>query len=309
MTKPNNEYDLLRILVGNPGDVDYARKPVIVQGMTGSFGSVHTRLMRSYGTNIAAGVTPGKGGQVFDGLPIYNSMNDAISAFNAEISIIFVPAQYFLDAAMEALENGIKLIVAIPEHVPIRDSIRVIDYAREREARIIGPNTPGIIVPNTIKIGIMPAEPFTAGKTIVFSRSGTLMYEVAFNLSRAGFGQKICLGIGGDPINGTSLIEALEMVKTSGDDGSIVVVGEIGGDAEEKFVSYLEANRIANRMVAYIAGRTAPKEKKMGHAGAIVYGKYGSAASKYESFDRLNIPVAKNPAEVPSLIKMLINQR
>jgi succinyl-CoA synthetase alpha subunit len=309
MTKPNNEYDLLRILVGNPGDVDYARKPVIVQGMTGSFGSVHTRLMRSYGTNIAAGVTPGKGGQVFDGLPIYNSMNDAISAFNAEISIIFVPAQYFLDAAMEALENGIKLIVAIPEHVPIRDSIRVIDYAREREARIIGPNTPGIIVPNTIKIGIMPAEPFTAGKTIVFSRSGTLMYEVAFNLSRAGFGQKICLGIGGDPINGTSLIEALEMVKTSGDDGSIVVVGEIGGDAEEKFVSYLEANRITNRMVAYIAGRTAPKEKKMGHAGAIVYGKYGSAASKYESFDRLNIPVAKNPAEVPSLIKMLINQR
>jgi succinyl-CoA synthetase alpha subunit len=309
MTKSNNEYDLLRILVGNPGDVDYARKPVIVQGMTGSFGSVHTRLMRSYGTNVVAGVTPGKGGQVFDGLPIYNSMNDAISAFKAEISIIFVPAQYFLDAAMEALENGIKLIVAIPEHVPIRDSIRVIDYAREREARIIGPNTPGIIVPNTIKIGIMPAEPFTAGKTIVFSRSGTLMYEVAFNLSRAGFGQKICLGIGGDPINGTSLIEALVMVKTSGDDGSIVVVGEIGGDAEEKFVSYLEANRITNRMVAYIAGRTAPKEKKMGHAGAIVYGKYGSAASKYESFDRLNIPVAKNPAEVPSLIKMLINQR
>jgi succinyl-CoA synthetase alpha subunit len=309
MTKSNNEYDLLRILVGNPGDVDYARKPVIVQGMTGSFGSVHTRLMRSYGTNVVAGVTPGKGGQVFDGLPIYNSMNDAISSFKAEISIIFVPAQYFLDAAMEALENGIKLIVAIPEHVPIRDSIRVIDYAREREARIIGPNTPGIIVPNTIKIGIMPAEPFTAGKTIVFSRSGTLMYEVAFNLSRAGFGQKICLGIGGDPINGTSLIEALEMVKTSGDDGSIVVVGEIGGDAEEKFVSYLEANRITNRMVAYIAGRTAPKEKKMGHAGAIVYGKYGSAASKYESFDRLNIPVAKNPAEVPSLIKMLINQR
>jgi succinyl-CoA synthetase alpha subunit len=309
MTKPNNKYDLLRILVGNPADVDYARKSVIVQGMTGSFGSVHTRLMRSYGTNIVAGVTPGKGGQVFDGLPIYNRMNDAISAFNAEISIIFVPAHYFLDAAMEALENGIKLIVAIPEHVPIRDSIRVIDYAKEREARIIGPNTPGIIVPNTIKIGIMPAEPFTAGKTIVFSRSGTLMYEVAFNLSRAGFGQKICLGIGGDPINGTSLIEALEMVKTSGDDGSIVVVGEIGGDAEEKFVNYLEANRITNRMVAYIAGRTAPKEKKMGHAGAIVYGKYGSAASKYESFDRLNIPVAKNPAEVPLLIKMLINQR
>jgi succinyl-CoA synthetase alpha subunit len=310
VTKPSNEYDLMRILVGNPGDVNYSKKPVIVQGMTGSFGSVHTRLMRAYGTNIVAGVTPGKGGQLFDGLPIYTSMSDAISTVNAaEISIIFVPAPYFLNAAMEALENGIKLIVAIPEHVPIKDSIRVIDYARERGARIIGPNTPGIIVPNTIKIGIMPAEPFTAGRTIVFSRSGTLMYEVAFNLSRSGFGQKICLGIGGDPINGTSLIEALEMVKTSGDDDFIVVVGEIGGDAEEKFVSYLEANKITNRMVAYIAGRTAPKEKKMGHAGAIVYGKYGSAASKYESFDRLNIPVAKNPAEVPLLIKMLIHQR
>jgi succinyl-CoA synthetase alpha subunit len=210
---------------------------------------------------------------------------------------------------MEALENGIKLIVAIPEHVPIRDSMRVIDYAREREARIIGPNTPGIIVPGMIKIGIMPADPFTAGKTIVFSRSGTLMYEVAFNLSRAGFGQKICLGIGGDPINGTSLIEAMEMVRTSNDNDPLVVVGEIGGDAEEKFVSYLEANRITNRMVAYIAGRSAPKEKKMGHAGAIVYGKYGSSESKYESFSRLNIPVAKNPAELPLLIGGQINQR
>jgi succinyl-CoA synthetase alpha subunit len=309
MINPNNNYDLMKILIGNAGDADYARKPVIVQGMTGSFGSVHTRLMRRYGTNVVAGVTPGKGGQVFEDLPVYNTMSDAISNTNAEISIIFVPAPYFLNAAMEALENGIKLIVAIPEHVPIRDSMRVIDYAREREARIIGPNTPGIIVPGMIKIGIMPADPFTAGKTIVFSRSGTLMYEVAFNLSRAGFGQKICLGIGGDPINGTSLIEAMEMVRTSNDNDPLVVVGEIGGDAEEKFVSYLEANRITNRMVAYIAGRSAPKEKKMGHAGAIVYGKYGSSESKYESFSRLNIPVAKTPAELPLLIGEQINQR
>lgn len=309
MINPNNNYDLMKILIGNAGDADYARKPVIVQGMTGSFGSVHTRLMRRYGTNVVAGVTPGKGGQVFEDLPVYNTMSDAISNTNAEISIIFVPAPYFLNAAMEALENGIKLIVAIPEHVPIRDSMRVIDYAREREARIIGPNTPGIIVPGMIKIGIMPADPFTAGKTIVFSRSGTLMYEVAFNLSRAGFGQKICLGIGGDPINGTSLIEAMEMVRTSNDNDPLVVVGEIGGDAEEKFVSYLEANRITNRMVAYIAGRSAPKEKKMGHAGAIVYGKYGSSESKYESFSRLNIPVAKTPAELPFLIGEQINQR
>lgn len=303
MNNRTYDYDLMNILVGKMGDSDYTRQPVIVQGMTGSFGSVHTRLMKDYGTNIVAGVTPGKGGQVFEGVPVYNNVTEAISNTDAKISVIFVPAAHFLSAAMESLENGIKLIVAIPEHVPIRDSIRVIEYAEERGARIIGPNTPGIIVPGTIKIGIMPADPFTPGRTIVFSRSGTLMYEVAFNLSRNGFGQKICLGIGGDPINGTSLIEAIEMVTTANSTDPIVIVGEIGGDAEEKFVSYLEANGIPNRMVAYIAGRSAPKEKRMGHAGAIVYGKYGSAESKSESFDRLGIPVAKTPSEVPLLLK------
>jgi succinyl-CoA synthetase alpha subunit len=303
MTKQTYDYDLMRVLVGNIGDSDYTRQPVIVQGITGSFGSVHTKLMREYGTNIVAGVTPGKGGKMFEGVPIYNNVSEAVSNTNAEISVVFVPAPHFLDAAMESLENGIKLIVAIPEHVPMRDSMRVIEYAKERGARIIGPNTPGIIIPGTIKIGIMPADPFTPGKTIVFSRSGTLMYEVAFNLSRNGFGQKICLGIGGDPINGTNLIEAIEMVRTAGSSDPIVIVGEIGGDAEEKFVSHLEAKGITGHMVAYIAGRSAPKEKKMGHAGAIVYGKYGSAESKFESFGRLGIPVAKTPAEIPILLK------
>jgi succinyl-CoA synthetase alpha subunit len=303
MTKQTYDYDLMQVLVGKIGESDYARQPVIVQGMTGSFGSVHTRLMREYGTNIVAGVTPGKGRQMHEGVPIYNNVSEAVSNTNAKISVVFVPAPHFLDAAMESLENGIKLIVAIPEHVPIRDSMRVIEYAKERGARIIGPNTPGIIVPGTIKIGIMPANPFTPGKTIVFSRSGTLMYEVAFNLSRNGFGQKICLGIGGDPINGTNLIEAIEMVRTADNNDPIVIVGEIGGDAEEKFVSHLEASGITGRMVAYIAGRSAPKEKRMGHAGAIVYGHYGSAESKFESFGRLNIPVAKTPAEIPLLLK------
>jgi succinyl-CoA synthetase alpha subunit len=307
MISQTYDYDLMKILVGNIGDPDYARQPVIVQGMTGSFGSVHTKLMREYGTNIVAGVTPGKGGQFFEEVPIFNSVSEAISNTNAKISIVFVPAPHFLNAAMESLENGIKLIVAIPEHVPIKDSMKVIGYAKERGAKIIGPNTPGIIVPGTIKLGIMPAVPFTPGKTIVFSRSGTLMYEVAFNLSRNGYGQKICLGIGGDPINGTSLIEAIEMVRISEDNDPIVIVGEIGGDAEEKFVSYLEANGISNRMVAYIAGRSAPKEKKMGHAGAIVYGKYGSAESKFESFARLGIPVAKTPAELPLLLRIKTN--
>lgn len=303
MTGQTYDYDLMKVLVGNIGDSDYTRQPVIVQGVTGSFGSVHTRLMRAYGTNIVAGVTPGKGGQTFDGVPIYNNVSEAVSNTNAIISVVFVPAAHFLSAAIESLESGIKLIVAIPEHVPIRDSMKVIQYAKERGARIVGPNTPGIIVPGAIKLGIMPADPYTPGKTIVFSRSGTLMYEVAFNLSKNGFGQKICLGIGGDPINGTSLIEAIQMVKIADSNDPIVIVGEIGGDAEEKFVSFLEDNGITSQMVAYIAGRSAPKEKKMGHAGAIVYGKYGSAESKFENFSRLGIPVAKTPAELPLLLK------
>jgi succinyl-CoA synthetase alpha subunit len=303
MTSQTYDYDLMKILVGNIGDSDYTRQPVIVQGVTGSFGSVHTRLMRAYGTNIVAGVTPGKGGQTFDGVPIYNNVSEAVSNTNAKISVVFVPAAHFLSAAMESLESGIKLIVAIPEHVPIRDSMKVIQYAKERGARIVGPNTPGIIVPGAIKLGIMPADPYTPGKTIVFSRSGTLMYEVAFNLSKNGFGQKICLGIGGDPINGTSLIEAIQMVKIADSNDPIVIVGEIGGDAEERFVSFLEDNGITSQMVAYIAGRSAPKEKKMGHAGAIVYGKYGSAESKFENFSRLGIPVARTPAELPLLLK------
>ena len=304
MTSQTYDYDLMKVLIGDIGDSDYARQPVIVQGVTGSFGSVHTRLMRAYGTNIVAGVTPGKGGQSFDGVPIFNNVSEAVSNSNAKISVVFVPAAHFLSAAMESLESGIKLIVAIPEHVPIRDSMKAIQYAKERGARIVGPNTPGIIVPGTIKLGIMPANPYTPGKTIVFSRSGTLMYEVAFNLSKNGFGQKICLGIGGDPINGTSLIEAIQMVKIADSNDPIVIVGEIGGDAEEKFASFVEDIGIANRIVAYIAGRSAPKEKKMGHAGAIVYGKYGSAESKFENFSRLGIPVARTPAELPLLLEV-----
>lgn len=303
MTNQMYDYDLMKLLIGNIGDSDYARQPVIVQGITGSFGSVHTRLMRAYGTNIVAGITPGKGGQTFDGVPIFNNVSEAVSNTEAKISVVFVPAAHFLSAAMESLESGIKLIVAIPEHVPIRDSMKAIQYAKERGARIVGPNTPGIIVPGTIKLGIMPANPYTPGKTIVFSRSGTLMYEVAFNLSKNGFGQKICLGIGGDPINGTSLIEAIQMVKIADSNDPIVIVGEIGGDAEEKFASFLEDIGMANRIVAYIAGRSAPKEKKMGHAGAIVYGKYGSAESKFENFSRLGIPVARTPAELPLLLE------
>lgn len=302
MNKMTNKFDIFDILVGKKSDKDYKKKPVIIQGITGSYGSTHTRLMKTYGTNIVAGVTPGKKGQDFEGTPVYNDVAEAVEASEAKISGIFVPAPFFLDAAKDALDNGIKLLVAIPEHVPIRDSIKVLEYAQMKGARMIGPNTPGVIVPEIMKVGIMPAQPFKAGNTIVFSRSGTLMYEVSYNLTRAGYGQRLCLGIGGDPINGTNLIEAFDMIKDRQDVESVVVVGEIGGDAEEQLANYLIKTKFSKPVVAYIAGRSAPKEKRMGHAGAIVYGNYGSAESKISNYAKADIPVAKRPPEISELL-------
>ena len=302
----SKKFDIFDILVGNSDDLDYGNKPVIIQGITGNFGSVHTRLMREYGTNIVAGVTPNKGGQSFEGIPVFDSVKDANKNFGAKISGIFVPAPFFLSAVKDAVNNGIKLLVAIPEHVPIRDAMEALEYAQTNGARIIGPNTPGVIVPSVSKIGIMPSQPFTKGSTAVFSRSGTLMYEVSYHLSREGIGQQIALGIGGDPINGTNLIEAFDLISERDEVESVVVVGEIGGDAEESLVDYIEKTGFSKPVVAYVAGRSAPKEKRMGHAGAIVYGNYGSAESKISSYAKVNIPVAKRPAEVPSLLSKLM---
>jgi succinyl-CoA synthetase alpha subunit len=299
MTK---DFDIFDILVGKENDKDYKKKSVIIQGITGSYGSTHTRLMKAYGTNIVAGVTPGKEGQNFEGIPVYNSVAKAVKISGAKISGVFVPANFFLDAAKEALDNGIKLLVAIPEHIPIKDSIRVLEYAQIRGAKIIGPNTPGVIVPEIMKVGIMPAQPFKAGNTVVLSRSGTLMYEVSYILTRAGYGQKLCLGIGGDPINGTNLIEAFNMIMDRQDIESIVVVGEIGGDSEEQLANYLIKTNFSKPVVAYIAGRSAPKEKRMGHAGAIIYGNYGSAESKVTNFAKVDVPVAKRPSDIPELL-------
>ena len=302
----SKKFDIFDILVGKPEDPDYGNKPVIIQGITGNFGSVHTRLMREYGTNIVAGVTPNKGGQSFEGIPVFDSVKDASKNFNVRISGIFVPAQFFLAAVKDAVNSGIKLLVAIPEHVPVRDAMEALDYAQTNGARILGPNTPGVIVPKINKIGIMPSQPFIKGNTAVFSRSGTLMYEVSFHLSKAGIGQRIALGIGGDPINGTNLIEAFDLISNRDEVDSVVVVGEIGGDAEESLVEYIEKTSFNIPVVAYVAGRSAPKEKRMGHAGAIIYGNYGSAESKISSFSRVNIPVAKRPAEIPSILKKLM---
>jgi succinyl-CoA synthetase alpha subunit len=301
-TTVEKTFNIFDILIGTEEDEDFGRKPVIIQGMTGSYGSTHTRLMKAYGTNIPAGVTPGKGGQRFEGTPVYNTMTEAVKATGAQISGIFVPAPFFLKAAIEAIDSGIKLLVAIPEHIPIIDAIKVLEYARKNGAKMIGPNTPGVIVPEIMKVGIMPAQPFKAGTTVVFSRSGTLMYDVSYNLTSKGFGQRLCLGIGGDPINGTNLIEAFDLVRDRDDVDSIVVVGEIGGDAEEQLAQYIMGTNFIKPVIAYIAGRAAPKEKRMGHAGAIVYGNYGSAESKVANYARANVPVAKRPAEVPELL-------
>lgn len=294
--------DIFGILEGRPEDSDYGKKGVIVQGITGAYGSLHARNMIAYGTNVVAGVTPGKGGQKFeDSVPIYDSMQEAVDATGAKISIVFVPAKFFLSAAKDALNAGIKLLVAIPEHVPIRDTMEALALANEKEAVIIGPNTPGIMIPELIKIGIMPAMPFKAGKIAVLSKSGTLLYEISDALTNAGFGQSITIGIGGDPVNGTRLVDAFEMVKDTDLDG-MVVVGEIGGDSEEMLAQRIIDSGFSKPTVAYIAGRAAPKEKRMGHAGAIVMGTYGSAESKVSMFNKANIPVAKRPTEVPVLL-------
>lgn len=301
-TTVEKRFNIFDILIGTEGEEDFGKKPVIIQGITGSYGSTHTRLMKAYGTNIPAGVTPGKGGQRFEDIPVYNTMSEAVEATDAQISGIFVPAPFFLKAAVEAIDSGVKLLVAIPEHIPIRDAIKVLEYARKNGAKMIGPNTPGVIVPEVMKVGIMPAQPFKAGTTVVFSRSGTLMYDVSYNLTSKGYGQRLCLGIGGDPINGTNLIEAFDLVRDREDVESIVVVGEIGGDAEEQLAQYIVNTNFIKPVIAYIAGRAAPKEKRMGHAGAIVYGEYGSAESKVANYAKANVPVAKRPAEVPELL-------
>ena len=296
--------DIYEILRGQKDENgNYQKQSVIVQGITGKYGSTHAKLMMEYGTNVAAGVTPGKGGQKFeDKIPIFEKVSEAVAATNAKISILFVPAKFFLEAATDALESGIKLLVAIPEHVPVRDTMKIIELAKEKDAIMIGPNTPGVIIPELIKIGIMPASPYSPGNIAVLSKSGTLLYEISNNLTTAGFGQSITIGIGGDPVNGTRMIDAFDMIKDDPELEGIVVVGEIGGDAEEILAQHIIDIGFDKPIVGYIAGRRAPKEKRMGHAGAIVMGTYGSAESKIAMFAKANIPVAKRPGEVAVLL-------
>lgn len=259
--------------------------------------------MLDYGTNVAAGVTPGKFGEWVENVPVFDSVPQAVQKSGAKCSIIFVPAEHFYSAVEEAISAGIKLIVAITEHVPIRDELKTVDLANSKGVTVIGPNTPGLIIPaRKVKMGIMPAPSFTPGRIALFSRSGTLMYEIANELSLAGFGQSLALGIGGDPINGTTMIDWFDWVRGRGDIDAVVAVGEIGGDSEERLAHYISDTRFPKPVFAYIAGRAAPKEKKMGHAGAIIYGNLGTAGSKISAFRDAGVQVAMTPAEIPGLV-------
>jgi succinyl-CoA synthetase alpha subunit len=278
--------------------------PVIVQNMTGKYGRLHTRLMLDYGTNVAAGAAPGKAGQSVEGAPVFNTVTDAVEKTGARASVCFVPAEFTLGAGEEALNAGIKLLVIITEHVPIRDTLRLVQLAGSKDATIIGPNCPGLIVPSqNVKLGIMPAPSFAPGSVAVFSRSGTLMYEIASQLTNNGFGQTVALGMGGDPINGTTPIECLDFAERDEDTRAVVVVGEIGGDAEERLARHVAKSGFSKPIVAYIAGRHAPREKKMGHAGAIIYGDYGTADSKIRALSGAGVKVAMTPSQVPILLR------
>lgn len=273
----------------------------LVQGITGKQGSFHTEQMLEYNTNIVAGVTPGKGGQDFMGVPIFNSIAEAKENCDINASIIFVPAKFAKDAAFESIRN-LDLVVIISEHIPVHDSLQIMNYAEEMGTTVIGPNTPGIISPGVGKLGIMPTHIFDKGNVGVISRSGTLTYEVASQLTRAGIGQSTCVGIGGDPVIGTNYIDVLTKFEEDDDTEAIVLIGEIGGNAEEKAAEFIK-NNISKPVVSYIAGITAPPGKRMGHAGAIIQGNSGTAQNKIDALSDAGVKVAKMPSQIADLIK------
>jgi succinyl-CoA synthetase alpha subunit len=282
--------------------IDRATK-LVVQGITGRDGSFHARQMLEYGTPVVAGVTPGKGGQTFEGLvPVFNTVAEAVAATQANTSVIYVPARFAADAVYEAADAGVGLVVCISEGVPVLDMTRVMPYLRERGARLIGPNCPGAISPGKAKVGIIPGQICREGKVGVVSRSGTLTYEVVHQLTRAGYGQSTCVGIGGDPIIGTNFIDCLEAFERDPETTGIVMIGEIGGTDEQQAAEYAKAH-VTKPIVGFIAGQTAPPGRRMGHAGAIISGASGTAAEKMAAFERAGVSVMKRPADVVPLLR------
>ncbi len=275
---------------------------VVVQGITGRDGSFHTRQMKEYGTNVVAGVTPGKGGTGFEGIPIFNTVDEAVKKTGANTSVIYVPASFAADAILEAADAGVELVVCISEGVPANDMLKVYNYLKSKGVRLIGPNCPGIITPGVTKVGIMPGHIHKKGSVGLVSRSGTLTYEIVYNLTLRKLGQSSCIGIGGDPIIGTNFIDCLAAFQADPQTTAIVLVGEIGGSDEEEAAKFIK-KYVTKPVVAFIAGLTAPADKRMGHAGAIISGGTGTAAEKIKAFQAVGVPVAKTPGEVAALVE------
>lgn len=275
---------------------------LIVQGITGRDGGFHTAKMKAYGTNVVGGTSPGKGGENVEGIPVFNTVRDAVKETEANTSVIFVPAPFAKDAMMEAADAGVKLIICITEGVPTLDVVEAYHYIKQKGADLIGPNCPGLISPAKSTVGIMPTMIFKQGSTGVISRSGTLTYEVVYNLTSKGLGQSTAVGVGGDPIVGLYYQELLEMFQNDPETDSIALIGEIGGDAEERAAEYIKKH-VTKPVAAFIAGQQAPPGKQMGHAGAIISSGSGTAAEKIAAFEAVGVPVAKEPSQIPELLK------
>lgn len=278
---------------------------VVVHGITGKQGNFHTKLMKDYGTNVVAGVSPGKGGQEIWGVPVYDSAKEAIRAGNANTSILYVPAPSASRASLDAIEAGVKLLVIITEGIPPLDTMRVIAVARSKDTRVVGPNCPGIISPGSSKVGIMPAEAFSRGATGIMSRSGTLTYEIAWAMTKAGLGQSTVAGLGGDAVIGTNFIDALTLMRQDPETTGVVIVGEIGGDDEERCAEFIADTSFDKPVIAYVAGRSAPSEKRMGHAGAIISGGHGDYESKAAALSEAGVQVAERPSDITRLAKSM----
>lgn len=275
---------------------------LIVQGITGRDGGFHTSKMKAYGTNIVGGVSPGKGGQTVEGIPVFNTVEDAVKATQANTSIIFVPASVAADSILEAAEAGIGLVITITEGIPTLDMVRVMPYLKKKGTKLIGPNCPGLITPDEALVGILPGTIFKKGNVGLISRSGTLTYEMVNQLTINGIGQSTCVGIGGDPVAGLYYQDLLELYQNDPETEAVVLIGEIGGDAEEQAATFIK-NKMTKPVVAFIAGQSAPPGKRMGHAGAIISSGSGTAAEKIAAFEAAGVPVARKPEDIPVLVK------
>ncbi len=277
---------------------------LLVQGITGNEGDFHTRQMVAYGTKVVAGVTPGKGGEwVLDGkIPVFDSIRLAVNARGANVSVIFVPARFAADAMFESADAGIPLIVCITEGIPVQDMMRVRNYLDQKGVQLVGPNCPGLLTPSESKVGIIPGDIAIPGNVGVVSRSGTLTYEVLYALKQENMGVSTCVGIGGDPINGTNFVDCLEMFEEDPNTEQVVLIGEIGGSEEEKAAEFI-ADHMTKPIVGFIAGKTAPPGKRMGHAGAIIEGGSGLAADKIRALEMAGVQVAQHPEEIPGMLK------